>query len=98
MLYAVYILCLDTYTRILHDIIFANFRIYIHAHTHIYLYSYTYKEYPLTESLKSCENRAFGYWTRVIAPQVKRGKYIRVNIVYMYVCMYVYIKYLCVGV
>lgn len=28
---------------------------------------------PSTESLKNCEDRAFKYWLRVIAPRVKRG-------------------------
>jgi 2,3-bisphosphoglycerate-dependent phosphoglycerate mutase len=29
--------------------------------------------YPTTESLKQCEDRAFGYWKDVIAPRVKAG-------------------------
>lgn len=32
------------------------------------------KDYPLTESLKQCELRAWGYWNRVIAPRVKNGE------------------------
>eukprot|EP00607_Mallomonas_marina_P007319 CAMPEP_0182418822 /NCGR_PEP_ID=MMETSP1167-20130531/3198_1 /TAXON_ID=2988 /ORGANISM="Mallomonas Sp, Strain CCMP3275" /LENGTH=350 /DNA_ID=CAMNT_0024593241 /DNA_START=195 /DNA_END=1246 /DNA_ORIENTATION=- len=31
------------------------------------------KVYPGTESLKQCEERAFGYWKEVIAPRVKKG-------------------------
>jgi 2,3-bisphosphoglycerate-dependent phosphoglycerate mutase len=30
--------------------------------------------YPSTESLKQCEDRAFGYWKDVIAPRVKAGE------------------------
>lgn len=30
--------------------------------------------YPPTESLKNCEDRAFGYWNEVIAPRVKAGE------------------------
>ena len=30
--------------------------------------------YPSTESLKNCEDRAFGYWNNVIAPRVKAGE------------------------
>lgn len=29
--------------------------------------------YPSTESLKNCEDRAFGYWNDVIAPRVRAG-------------------------
>jgi 2,3-bisphosphoglycerate-dependent phosphoglycerate mutase len=32
------------------------------------------EQYPSTESLKECEDRAFGYWTEVIAPRVKAGQ------------------------
>ena len=31
-------------------------------------------EFPKTESLKQCEERAYGYWNEVIAPRVKRGE------------------------
>lgn len=31
------------------------------------------KEFPGTESLKQCEERAFGYWNEVIAPRVRKG-------------------------
>lgn len=30
--------------------------------------------HPLTESLKQCEERAYGYWKHIIAPQVRKGK------------------------
>ena len=30
--------------------------------------------FPSTESLKNCEDRAFGYWKNVIAPRVKAGE------------------------
>ena len=30
--------------------------------------------FPLTESLKDCEKRAFSYWEEVIAPRVKNGE------------------------
>jgi 2,3-bisphosphoglycerate-dependent phosphoglycerate mutase len=31
-------------------------------------------KFPSTESLKNCEDRAFGYWNEVIAPRVKAGE------------------------
>ena len=30
--------------------------------------------YPWTESLQKCEERAYGYWLDVIAPEVKKNK------------------------
>lgn len=33
-----------------------------------------YHHFPSTESLKNCEDRAFGYWKNVIAPRVKAGE------------------------
>lgn len=38
------------------------------------LLSSVHPEYPMTESLQQCEERAYGYWMRVIAPAVKQGK------------------------
>ena len=38
------------------------------------LLSSVHPEYPMTESLQQCEERAYGYWKRVIAPAVKQGK------------------------
>lgn len=38
------------------------------------LFSSLHPQFPFTESLKQCEERAYGYWTKVIGPQVKAGK------------------------
>ncbi len=38
------------------------------------IFSSLHPEFPLTESLKQCEMRAYGYWKHIIAPQVHEGK------------------------